>query len=310
MSKSSKSTKVPMMRDDLIYSDWKKELAIWEYTNIVRGVDKSVLAGELFESLKGKPRSTVLSELKLTEITHADGVQNILKTLDTFFEGNKVKNAFQANDELMKYKRPLTTNCEDFLVEFQMKVNKVKASGTAISDGVLGYTLLNAANLTPDKSDMIRATCDVLNFKTVKAQIEKIGIGQASSSSNNDTMKFTSPKFDNSSTSIKVEQNYYGQYDSDSSDDAQIASFYSNQFNSKRGFKSKRYDYQTQCKFPLNPSDKYGHTLECKWCHCIYHFLLDCPYAPEEVKNEVAQKQSRRSNFSAFNSNNNSKKPL
>ena len=68
------------MRDDLTYSDWKKELAIWEKTNIKRNVDKSVLAGELFESLKGKPQSTVLSELTLDEISNDAGVKNIINT--------------------------------------------------------------------------------------------------------------------------------------------------------------------------------------------------------------------------------------
>jgi len=76
------------MRDDLQYSDWKKELLIWEQTNIIRGVNKSVLAGELFESLHGTARSTVLSELDLGKIICDDGVNNISGKLDEFFFGD------------------------------------------------------------------------------------------------------------------------------------------------------------------------------------------------------------------------------
>ena len=208
MAKTSKATKVPLMRNDLLYCDWKKELTIWEKTNIIRGVDKSVLAGELFESLNGKPRSTVLSELEIDQISHSDGVQNIVRTLDEFFEGNKVKNAFEAHDELMKFKRDPNMNLENFLVEFQIKTNKVKASGTTLPDGVLGYTMLNCANLPQDKVDMIRATCNELTLKNVKAQLEKIGLGKVSSSSSGDTTKFSTSRNDGSSASIKIEEGF------------------------------------------------------------------------------------------------------
>ena len=75
--KANKSTKVPLMRDGLLYSDWKKELLVWERLNTKRGVDPSVLAGELFESLQGKARQTILSEVDVDNILHANGVKNI-----------------------------------------------------------------------------------------------------------------------------------------------------------------------------------------------------------------------------------------
>ena len=151
---SLKPTKVPVFKKDQSYSDWRKELKIWEATNNIRQVDKKVLAGQLFESLEGKPRQTALSELSVDEIIGDEGLTLIFEKLDTFFEGNKTQNAFQAHDDLMSFKRSPETNIEDFLIEFQLKVNKVKAAGTNLSDGVLGYTLLNCANLPQDKKDI------------------------------------------------------------------------------------------------------------------------------------------------------------
>ena len=84
------------MHHNIIYSDWRKEVAIWEKTNVKREVDKSVLAGQLFESLKGKPRSIVLSELSVDQISNDGGVNSIIDTLDKFFKGNTVRNAFEA----------------------------------------------------------------------------------------------------------------------------------------------------------------------------------------------------------------------
>ena len=73
-------------------------MEIWEETNIIRGVDKKVLAGELFESLDGAARSTVRSELALKDIISDIGVKNITAKLDEFFAGDKVTNAFSNDD--------------------------------------------------------------------------------------------------------------------------------------------------------------------------------------------------------------------
>ena len=62
-------TKVPTMKKNQLYSEWKKELQIWEVTNVSLGVDKKIQAAVLFQSLEGKPRQTVLSELTVAEIT-------------------------------------------------------------------------------------------------------------------------------------------------------------------------------------------------------------------------------------------------
>ena len=172
MSNSVKPTKVPSLRDDSLYSDWKKEVKIWINTNDKLGCIKSVLSGTLFESLTGQARSTVLSTLQVDEITDDDGVNNILKTLDEFFLDNEVKNAFEAQDELVKYRRKTNTSFKEFLVEFNLKVNKVKLSGTELSDGVLGYMLLNCANLSAEKENMIQATCNKLDVKSIKSQLE------------------------------------------------------------------------------------------------------------------------------------------
>ena len=115
---SKKPTKVPVLKKDQPYVDWKKELRIWEATNSALGVDKVILAGTLFESLEGIPRQTVLSQLTVEDITHTDGVKNILNGLDEFFSGNETQNAFTAHDDLMSFRRKPDMTMENFLIDF------------------------------------------------------------------------------------------------------------------------------------------------------------------------------------------------
>ena len=304
MSKAVKPTKVPSMRDDSLYSDWKKEIEIWIITNETLGCAKSVLSGTLFESLTGQARNTVLSTLKVKDITSEDGVKNILATLDEFFLDNEVKNAFEVHDELTKYKRKPTTSYKEFLVEFNLKVNKVRLSGTELSDGVLGYMMLNCANLSAEKENMIRATCTKLDLKSVKSQLDKIALDSSSETKSS----YTAAKSNAPTSSIKVEDAFYQDprnwNNNDSSDDGmsdQCDSYYGYNTNGRR-FKIHHKD-----KFQLNPLDKHGHVSKCDHCHCIYHWLLDCPYAPDHLKK---RNNNRRNDGNRSFNNSGFRKPL
>ena len=81
----------------------------------------------------------------------------------------------------MQYKFDNNLSIQDFIAEFQIKVNRVKESGTVLSDGFLSYALLNAANLPEHKHALIKATCNKLTYKNVKQQLKKIGLDSPSS---------------------------------------------------------------------------------------------------------------------------------
>ena len=292
----SKPTKVPAMKQDQPFEDWKKELEIWQETNTTLGVDPKIQAGSLFESLDGVPRQTVLSELTVRQITAVDGVQNILTTLNFFYSGNETQNAFNVIDMLLNYKRPVDLSIEKFIIAFQLIINKVKVSGTILSERLLGYALLKSANLSNDKENMVKATCDELTYKKVKAQIEKIGVG--------DTVSGNQSKFltgsGSSNAAVKVEQCFCGKTtcavyqnngsaDGSSDEDANGDNiFYSGQRNRLNNFSGNK-------RPQMNPVDRFGHVRSCAFCKCHYHWLAECPYAPHSIKNEVANKARYKS---------------
>ena len=57
--KKTKPTKVPVMKKDQPYRDWRKELEFWQAINTALGVAPRTQAGTVFESLKGMPRQIV-----------------------------------------------------------------------------------------------------------------------------------------------------------------------------------------------------------------------------------------------------------
>ena len=113
------------MKPNQRYEDWKKEFCIWKETNTALAVERRIQAGILFESLDGLPRQTVLSELTVEEITSDNGVKNILDTLDNYFMGNAIQNAFNSIEDLMGYKCKPDMTIQNFIIEFRLLVNKV-----------------------------------------------------------------------------------------------------------------------------------------------------------------------------------------
>lgn len=286
----SKATKVPTMSDTQPFLDWKKELQIWQVTNEALGVSGKVQAGTLFHQLDDISRRTVSSELTLEEITHEDGVNNIIRTLDKFYLENETQSAFTAIDDLMQFKWEKSQTLENFIIAFQLKVNKVKASGTVLTDGVLGYALLNSANLSEEKKDMVKATCDELSFHNVKAQLSKIGFSKSRTKIN----KFSTAS-EPSTSNVKIEtfygKNYHDQAMSSSDEDpnGEQVLFTDNKISASSHVRGK---------FKINPSDRFGHPRPCTYCKCLYHWLVDCPYAPDSVKANVRGKSSSYSKTS------------
>ncbi len=189
----------------------------------------------------------------------------------------------------MKYKREPRTSIEDFIIAFRLKVNKVKASGTELSEGVLGYTLLNCANLSEEKHGIIKATCSELTYKVVKTQLVKVGI----KTSNADKFQYSAVP-DAGSSKVKVESCFYEDSHphncSGNSSDEDLNGEQRIYYGSKRS----SYDNQQSnkgCK--LNLTDRFGHVRSCTFCKCVYHWLVDCPYAPQSVKTSFTSRGSR-----------------
>ena len=100
----------------------------------------------LFLTLQDDAQDAVL-ELDADKIKGIDGVEQIIKCLDSLFKKDKTQCAFEALETFESYKRPKDLPITDFCNEFERLYNKTKTYGTTLSDDVLAFRLLKAANL-------------------------------------------------------------------------------------------------------------------------------------------------------------------
>ena len=125
--------------------------------------------------LEGEAEDKIL-ELEEDDIIAEDGLDNIIKQLDTIFKKNETVEKFNALDNFETYRRPSDISINDFVIEFDKRHNKTKKLGTAMSDDLLAYKLIKSANLSgQDEKDekVVKATCK-LTYEDVKAKLKSI----------------------------------------------------------------------------------------------------------------------------------------
>ena len=80
---------------------------------------------------------------------------------------------FEVFDEFDSYRHSPETPINEFLHKFDLLYNKLNSYGTTISDDLLGYKLLKAANLSSDHEKLAKATCE-LKYASMSEQLKKI----------------------------------------------------------------------------------------------------------------------------------------
>lgn len=280
MSKSFKSP--PSMRSGLSYEDWKKEITIWKsFTDL----DSTKQGPALYLSLEGRTRDAVLADIDISKISEAGGLDVITQALDKMFLKDRTESGFEAFDNFIKYRRPENVPVDQYITEFNIRYNKLKDYKMELPEGVLAYALLTCANLPQEQEQLARATCQELNYKEMKKQIERI---QA-----NPKTKQAEPFISASSNDFYEYEDYERHNDDTYYEDQAIAREENTLFtqqnpNVRRGMYNKS---ATQPR--VNQPDESGRPTKCGFCHSIYHYIRDCPDAQQGRRGTNTQGRSR-----------------
>ena len=107
-----------------------------------------------------------------SEIAKDNGVDLIIAELDNVYLKDKTTQAFCAVKDFVEYRRQSGVNFSKFIVEWSQKYGEVKKHKMALVDGVQGYFLLVAANLTAEHERLVRATAK-LEFEDIKDKLQR-----------------------------------------------------------------------------------------------------------------------------------------
>ena len=263
----SKSIPPPEFSESLSWTDYKKEIKIWQ---ALTTLDAAKQGPCLYLSLKGKAREAAL-ELDIDKIKGEDGVEIILKRLDDLYLEDTTQTAYLAYQNFETFKRPETMNMKDYLVKFEQLYTKIKDHEMELPDGVLAYRVLNSANLTNEQMTLCRATMVDLKYNDMVKQLKRLFADAITSVPSTTTQAQAQakeePVFFNENTDTNSV--FYG--------DSRRRNWYRGNGNRRRGnFNQHARRGGSDDKGIMNPVDREGNITRCRICESKYHWHNDC----------------------------------
>ena len=100
-----------------------------------------------------------------------------MEKLDTLFLEDKNQSAFICYENFENYHRECNTSINDYLIQFDRHVAKLREFQITLPEPVLAYHALKSANLSPENERLIRATINNLTLYDMAQQLKKITRG-------------------------------------------------------------------------------------------------------------------------------------
>ena len=160
----------PLLEKAVTFEIWEKKVELWQS---VTDLKKEQQGPALVLALTERAQDQVL-ELDTAEIKAADGVTKILEKLGKIYKKDTLDSAYEAFENFIYFKRPDEMKVSNFVIEFEKRHLKAKTHGCQLSESILGFLLLNQAQLAKDKKDLIKATLDKLEYSQMKEKLLKV----------------------------------------------------------------------------------------------------------------------------------------
>lgn len=151
------------------YEDWLLLLDFWqEYTTLPLNKQGPTL----ILTLQDEALEAAL-ELKKEDVSSNNGIKNIITKLDSIYKKDKTIKNFKHLEDFEDYRRK-NESIDQYLIEFEKRLNKTKKFGTTWSEDVLALKLLKNANLSDTQQQLAKATVVTMSYKDMKSKIKNI----------------------------------------------------------------------------------------------------------------------------------------
>ena len=218
-------------------------------------------------------QETVL-ELQQDKICSDEGLIHVLAKLDNLYLKDTTLQKYKALENFEAYRRPASLPINDFIHEFEKLHHKITSHGSVISEDVLAFRLLKAANLSAPDEKLAKGTAD-LNYDSMKNQLKKLF-------SESNSLESTSIKFEESiiQETLACDQQAIDTYYNYSRGRGQGRGSFNNQPSRGQG----RGSFPQQSRGPprgntqSNRKDQFGRVTRCNVCQSTMHWASECPH--------------------------------
>ena len=130
----------------------------------------------IFSNLKCKARETILAEIKPINMSKDDDdVDTITASLDKLYVKNKSASTFNVFENFSHFRRPSNMSIKDNMVDFNLRLCKIRPHAMDLPEDVLAYYLLSCANLSDEQTALCSNESSTSTYTTqigVKAETQ------------------------------------------------------------------------------------------------------------------------------------------
>ena len=160
--------------------DWLHEMEIWQ---CVTDIEEKKQGPLVYLSLPDKIRKSC-NDISVSDLNKDNGLNTLITKIKTLYAKDIIALTYMGYDQFENFKRPDETTIVDYINEFERLNNNIRQFDMVLPTCVLAYKVLNNANISSEKKQLIRATAVCLTYENMKKQLEAIYDGSANSSAN------------------------------------------------------------------------------------------------------------------------------
>ena len=160
----------PKLNEDMQYEAWVKEVNLW---SLCCKLEKEEQGPALALSLSGHARQAAM-DIDTNLMKSADGLQAVINKLDGLYLKDVNQRIYVALKTFERFRRTDEVSMDDYLNQFDLRYNKLKAHGIILPDIVLGYRMLESANLSQSRNELVRISAGCMSYDEIKKQLRKL----------------------------------------------------------------------------------------------------------------------------------------
>ena len=271
----------PDLNECKSYEAYKRELSAWAAVTELAKVKQGnyvVLSLPNKSKFGNDLKERAFECISAEDLVKEDGLERVKEFLNKELGKNAVDDVIEKWDEFDNCKKTDSQSLEDFINDFEVKYNRIKATGTKLPEEILAYMLMKRAGLKHIEKMLILSRIDIEDktnlFKDVKTNMKNI-LGKRLQDKVNEDQIRLEPTFLAQNEDVLATHGYYRNR-------AGTYPFKSNKQN--KNFKKQGKFQQSKDKKPLNPLGKDGKPYLCKSCGSFRHLVAQCPDSFENSK--------------------------
>ena len=160
--KMSKNIEPPsFISENKSFDTYKKDLERWAVLTTLPADKQALLVVHYLDGDPSGIKEKIDEAIEEDTLRSANGIKALIEFFEKIYKKDAVDTAYEAFEKFVYFKRPEEMKMKEYVVEFEKRQSKATKHGCELSSGISAFFLLNQAQLSEEKKNLIKATIGI-----------------------------------------------------------------------------------------------------------------------------------------------------